>query len=229
MPADLTVIVAARNEAERLPSTLAGLRRAFADARVVVADDASFDATARLARTAGAEVVSAPRRLGKGGVVTLAARAVLSDPLVTPETIVLCDGDLGSSAAELSALVGALDRGDGELAVAVFARRAGGGLGLVLATSRLLIARATGGLCPREPLSGQRALRTEHLRALLPFAGGFGLETAMTIEAHREGLRLVELELPLAHRVTGRDLRGFVHRARQLVDVVAVARRLSAR
>ena len=221
MPAELAVIVAARDEAERLPATLAGLRRAFPHARIVVADDASSDDTAALARAGGAEVVSPPRRLGKGGAATLGARAVLADP---PETVVLCDADLGESAAALSALVAALDRGEGELAVAVFERRVGGGLGLALAAARFVVGRATGGLRPRAPLSGQRAVRAGDLAKLLPFAAGFGMETAMVIDAHRAGLRLVEVALPLEHRATGRDLNGFLHRGRQLADVLRVAR-----
>ncbi len=226
MPGALAVIVAARDEAERLAATLAGVRRAFPGARIVVADDASSDGTAELARAAGAQVVSAPRRLGKGGVATLGARSVLADP---PETVVLCDADLGDSADALAGLVAALDRGEGDLAVAVFARRVGGGLGLALAAARFVVARATGGLRPRAPLSGQRAVRAEHLSALLPFAPGFAMETAMVIDAHRAGLRLVEVTLALEHRATGRDLRGFLHRGRQLVDVLRVARRSRGR
>jgi hypothetical protein len=42
----------------------------------------------------------------------------------------------------------------------------------------------------------------------------------MTIDAARAGLRIHEVELPLRHRATGRDLAGFVHRARQLRDSV---------
>jgi hypothetical protein len=42
----------------------------------------------------------------------------------------------------------------------------------------------------------------------------------MTIDAARDGLRVRERELPLRHRPTGRDARGFVHRGRQLVDAV---------
>ena len=42
----------------------------------------------------------------------------------------------------------------------------------------------------------------------------------MTIDAVRAGLRVEERELPLRHRATGRDLRGFVHRGRQLLDAV---------
>ena len=42
----------------------------------------------------------------------------------------------------------------------------------------------------------------------------------MTIDAARAGLAVAEVELGLAHRATGRDLRGFLHRGRQLADIV---------
>jgi hypothetical protein len=73
----------------------------------------------------------------------------------------------------------------------------------------------------KAPLSGQRALTSDALRAVLPFAPRFGMETGMTIDAARAGLRVCELELDLEHRATGRTPRGFAHRARQLADIVA--------
>ena len=51
---------------------------------------------------------------------------------------------------------------------------------------------------------------------MLPFAHGFGMEIGMTIDAVRAGHRVVEVELDLSHRASGRTLAGFVHRARQL-------------
>ena len=57
---------------------------------------------------------------------------------------------------------------------------------------------------------------------MLPFAHGFGMEIGMTIDAVRAGHRVVEIELDLAHRASGRTLGGFAHRARQLVDFVRV-------
>ena len=42
----------------------------------------------------------------------------------------------------------------------------------------------------------------------------------MTVDAVRAGLTVEEVELDLAHRATGRDARGFLHRGRQLADVV---------
>ena len=47
-------------------------------------------------------------------------------------------------------------------------------------------------------------MRAEVLRAVLPFAAGFGMETGMTIDAVRAGYRLREIELDLEHRATGR-------------------------
>ena len=113
--------------------------------------------------------------------------------------------------------------------MAEFERRAGGGFGLAVGAARRVIAARTGGLRPRAPLSGQRALRAEHLPALLPFAPRFGMEVAMTIDAHRAGLRLVEVPLALEHRATRRDAAGFAHRGRQLVDVLRVAPRPGGR
>src|SRR5881275_572084 len=106
------VLVAAHNEADRLPATLGALREAFPGARVIVADDGSTDATAALAREAGAEVVSTGRDIGKGGAMTEAARRVDGHPLV-----VLCDGDLGASARHLPDLVAAVHDGRADLAI----------------------------------------------------------------------------------------------------------------
>jgi glycosyltransferase involved in cell wall biosynthesis len=217
---EIAVVVSAYNEADRLGETLAAVREAFPRARVLVADDHSEDATPEVATAVGAELVRAPRHMGKGGANTLAVRQLLEGGGVTG-ALVLCDGDLGGSARELPRLVEALERGAGDLAVATFARRVGGGFGLAVGFSRWAIRRRTG-LELSAPISGQRALRAQVAPAVLPFAPGFGMETAMTIDAHRAGFRLVEVELPLEHRATGRTLRGFVHRFRQLLSFARV-------
>jgi glycosyltransferase involved in cell wall biosynthesis len=211
------VVVSAWNEADRIGETLAALRDAFPGARLVVADDHSDDGTPEAARAGGAEVVTAPRRLGKGGATTLAVRHAFDGT----QLVVLCDGDLGGSARQLPRLVEALERGDGDLAVAAFARRVGGGFGLALGFARWTIRRRAG-IEPDAPISGQRALKPEVVEAVLPFAHGFGMETAMTIDATRAGFRLVEVELQLEHRATGKTAAGFLHRFRQLLDIVRV-------
>jgi hypothetical protein len=65
-------------------------------------------------------------------------------------------------------------------------------------------------------------MRGEVLRAVLPFARGYGMEVGMTIDAVRAGYRVAEIELDLEHRATGRTLGGFLHRGRQLRDFAQV-------
>jgi hypothetical protein len=48
------------------------------------------------------------------------------------------------------------------------------------------------------------------------------METAMDIDALRAGLSVVEVELDLEHRATGRTAAGFAHRGRQLADITRV-------
>ncbi len=219
------VIVTAHNEADRLPATLQALAAAFPGARILVADDGSTDGSAEVAAQHGAEVVRSERNIGKGGVATLAAQQLL--PLAAgPEprpVILLCDGDLATSADQLARLVEEVRAGRTDLAVAAFAKRVGGGFGWALGFARWAI-RKRCGYEASAPISGQRALRAELLPAVVPFAPRFGMEIGMTIDAVRAGFRVSELELPLAHRATGKTLHGFLHRGRQLADFVVAYR-----
>jgi len=212
---NLLVIVAARNEADRIGASVDGLRAVFPDAEIWVGDDASTDGTAEVALAHGAQVVSRRKPHGKGGNVTAAAEAALSDG--DPRLVLVCDGDLGASARQLAALVEAVEGGECDLAIAAFRRRVGGGFGIALRYARWAI-RDLCGYEAGAPISGQRAMRGEVLRAVLPFAAGYGMEIGMTVDAVRAGYRVAELELDLEHRATGRTLAGFAHRGRQLRD-----------
>ncbi|HVC07724.1 MAG TPA: glycosyltransferase [Solirubrobacterales bacterium] len=218
--ASLAVLVAARNEADRVGEAVSALGGAFPGAALWVADDASTDGTAEAAMAAGAQVISRRRPHGKGANVTAAAQAALSiSP--PPALLLLCDGDLGGSAARLGPLVEAVRAGECDLAIGVFSHRAGGGFGVAVGFARWAVRR----LCGAElaaPISGQRALSVDALRATLPFARGYGMEVGMTVDALRAGYSLREYELDLTHRATGRTLAGFAHRARQLADFARV-------
>jgi hypothetical protein len=77
-------------------------------------------------------------------------------------------------------------------------------------------------------LSGQRCITRQLFDAVQPLARGFGVETGLTIDALRRGARVVEVAVPIAHRVTGTSWRDRRHRARQYRDVwlALAARRL---
>ena len=222
-------MIAARDEEERLPATLEALLGLPKISRVVVADDGSLDATAALARAAGADVLSLPRPAGKGaalraGILLPRERCTTHGPAPSEQPLLLADADLGPSAAHLLALLHALDA-DHPVAVAAFPKgvAAGGGLGLVKALSRRAIARRTGS-APLEPLSGQRALLPRTLNALPGISPGFGAEIGITLDLLSAGIQPLEVPLPLEHRVTGKTFRGFAHRARQGLDVLRALR-----
>jgi hypothetical protein len=203
--AEPTILVAARDEEDRIGATVRELRRQFPAAAIVVADDGSRDATAAVAEGAGARVVRLPRR-GKGQALTLGEQEVPPGPLL------LCDADLRG---DLTPLV---QSGAG-LTIAAFARRQGGGFGIAKRTAGRLIERLAG-YAAAEPLSGQRYLTEEARAACFPVAAGFGVETRMTIDALRAGVSVREVPVDLEHRATARDLRGFLHRGRQLRDIL---------
>jgi glycosyltransferase involved in cell wall biosynthesis len=236
MDPDIFLIVTAYNEAEQIGATLVGLASSFPGRPVFLADDGSSDATAEIGRAAGAYVLRSERVIGKGAAATLAARAALRQAREVDgdagrgadldmcaggraSIFVFCDGDLGESAGELSELARAVERGEADVAVAAFSRRLGGGLGLARGFARWAIRRRCG-LITVAPISGQRALRESALSDVLPFAHGFGMELGMTIDAVRAGHRVVEIELDLSHRASGRTPAGFAHRAGQLADFV---------
>jgi hypothetical protein len=181
---------------------------------VVVADDASMDATPEEARAAGATVLRVGRRLGKGGALEGALERVGG-----ADIWLLADGDLGETAEGLGALVRAVGAGDADVAIAAFPPARAGGFGLVKGAAKNVI-RVQCGFEATEPLSGQRALSAHAMELVRPLAPGFGVETAMTIDAVRAGLRVVEIPIDgLDHRPTYRDAPGFLHRARQGWDI----------
>jgi hypothetical protein len=223
MDRNVVALVAAHEESDRIASTVSALHTLVDE--VVVVDDGSEDATSSASLLAGATVLRASRRRGKGRAIEEAL-----ERLPSATTWLLADADLADSAALLGPLVEAVQQGRADIAIAAFPKLAGGGFGIIKRAAARAI-RVACGFDAREPLSGQRALTAAALAAVRPMAPGFGLEVGMTIDAVRAGLRVVEIPIEgLMHRPTGRGPRGFAHRARQGVDIVgAVASRAFSR
>ena len=230
--ADVAVVIPAYNEADRVGATVTAAASLTGVDVVVVVDDGSRDGTARAAREAGASVLRHARNRGKAAAMETGAKAIrLLDqreprPQGSPRHLLFLDADLGATAAAAGPLITPVTAGSADMTIAVFTQRVkAGGHGFVVRLSAAGIRRATG-WTPAQPLNGQRCLSRAAYDAARPLARGFGVETAMTIDLKRKGLRITEVEVPLAHRATGTDLRAQLHRARQLADV---ARALAAR
>jgi len=220
---DVAVVIPAKNESDRIQATVAGASSLPGVNLVVVVDDGSTDDTAGLAGDAGAMVVRHSRSRGKGAAMETGAEAVrLMEATATPGTVgharylLFLDGDLGATAAEAGPLIEPVRAGDADMTIAVFTDRVRqGGHGFVVGLSGAGIERATGWR-PAQPLNGQRCLTR----------AAFDVETALTIDLLKQGMRVTQVEVPLAHRATGNDWQSQVHRARQFADV---ARALTVR
>jgi hypothetical protein len=227
---DVAVIIPALDEADRIQATVAAAAGLPGVGFVVVVDDGSRDATAELARRAGAVVLRHPRNRGKGAAMETGAEAVRqADQLEgrkSPRHLLFLDADLAGTAALAGPLAEPVLAGTADMTIAVFRATVKlGGHGLVVGLSGAGIRRATGWR-PAQPLNGQRCLTRAAFEAARPLARGWGVETGLTIDLVRQGLRVTEVQVDLAHRATGTGLRAQLHRARQLAGV---ARALAVR
>ncbi len=242
----LAVVIPARNESDRIGTTVRAASRISGVDVIVVVDDGSTDGTGSEAAVAGAIVVRHSRNRGKAAAMETGAEAVrvieaehaaaarrAAPPAKTPASgpgrprhLLFLDADLAETAEHAGPLAVPVLAGQADMTIAVFSNRVKhGGHGIVLGLSGAGIERATGWR-PAEPLNGQRCLTRAAFEAARPLAAGWGAETGLTIDLLRKGMRVVEVEVPLAHRATGRDIGSQLHRVRQLAGV---ARALAVR
>jgi glycosyltransferase involved in cell wall biosynthesis len=98
----LAVIVPAFDEAESVGGVVRGIRSAVPQARVIVVDDGSGDATAQVARAAGARVLRLPFNCGIGAAVQAGLRLALEGDA---QLFARLDGDAQHDPADLPRLV----------------------------------------------------------------------------------------------------------------------------
>ncbi|PFG20962.1 glycosyl transferase family 2 [Serinibacter salmoneus] len=224
----VAAIIPAKNESERIAATVRSARSIPNVDLVLVVDDGSDDDTQHVARAAGAVVVRHAVNRGKAsametGAAIVAMRDADGEP---PRMLLFIDADLGDTAVNTAPLVPPVLAGKADLSIAVLPpQRGAGGHGLVVGTARKAI-HDLSGWTPKAPLSGQRCLTREAFTAAMPLARGWGVETGMTMDLLGHGFAVVEVPCDLTHRPSGKDLKGYLHRAAQYRDITyAIAMR----
>ena len=181
-----SVLIPALNEAKRIAQVVAYARADPATGEVIVIDDSSIDATAELARNAGATVVTSTL-LGKG--------ASMRDgvALAKHDLLVYLDGDLsGLRKGIITQLVGPLIRNEADFVKARFGR-SGGRVTELTAKPMLKI------FFPElahlgQPLGGIIAARKSLLQTL-EFEDAYGVDIGLLLDSHLAGARLAEIDI----------------------------------
>lgn len=212
----VSVVIPAYNEEKRIQATLKSVFLVDCVGEVIVVDDGSSDNTADLAEKAGAVVLKNKKNMGKGQ----ALRSGLS--MAKGDIIVFLDADVGEKAAEIKKLIRPVMTGEADMTIARFPpARKKGGFGFVKALARWGVYIYTGKNI-NCALSGQRVFRLEVMECIGNISPGFGVEVGLTIDALKKGFSVMEVDVDMTHRETGRDLGGFAHRIRQFFNILQV-------
>jgi putative flippase GtrA len=165
--------------------------------RITIADNASTDATPRIAARLAAELpdVTALRLAEKGRGRALREAWSASDAQV----LAYCDVDLSTDLAALFPLVAPLISGHSDLAIGTRLARSSrvvrGAKRELISRSYNLLLRGTLGACFSDAQCGFKAIRADVARRLLPLVedSGWFFDTELLVLAERSGLRIHEV------------------------------------
>ncbi|MCW0210299.1 MAG: glycosyltransferase family 2 protein [Achromobacter sp.] len=215
----LSIILPAKNEAEGLRGTLPALRVAYPDAEIIVVDDGSTDDTARVAREAGASVLSSPYSMGNGAAIKRGARAA------SGEILVFMDADGQHGAGHVRALLDKLGEGY-DMVVGARDRSGQANLhrGLANGFYNRLASWMTGHRIA-DLTSGFRAVRADKFREFLHLLpNGFSYPTTSTMAFFRSAYPVAYVPIPVARRVgNGSHIRPLKDGVRFLLIIFKIA------
>ena len=199
------LIIPARNEEVNIGALLAALPQETLR-HVIVADNASTDQTAKLARDGGAVVVHEPQR--GYGAACLAGLAWISALDHAPDAVAFIDADLADDPAQLPKLCAPIATGEADLVIG--SRRRLAEPGALTSSQRFGNALACGlirlvtGRRYRD-LGPLRVVRWSSLQTLAMTDRTWGWTVEMQFKAATRGLRTVEIDVPYRCRNAGQS------------------------
>ncbi len=200
MPATVSVIIPALNEAESIARVVGSMpwRRI---AECIVVDNGSTDSTGAIAAAAGARVVQSPR--GYGAAMQAGTQAALA-----ASTILVCmDGDGSDDVAAIEELIGPIERDEADFVIGsrIRGHRAAGAMGasqIFAAHLISLLVRLLYGFRYTD-MGPFRAIRRSALEQMQMSEMTFGWNLEMQIRAVQLGLRVREIPVNYACRIGG--------------------------
>jgi glycosyltransferase involved in cell wall biosynthesis len=200
MPATVSVIIPALNEAESIAQVV-GSMPWNRIAECIVVDNGSTDGTGAIAAAADARVVVSPR--GYGAAMHAGARAALES-----STILVCmDGDGADDIGAMEELIGPIERDEADFVIGsrIRGQREPGAMGATQVFAAHLISllvRLLYGFRYTD-MGPFRAIRRSSLEGMPMREMTFGWNLEMQIRAVQLGLRVREIPVNYACRIGG--------------------------
>ena len=196
---DVCILIPTLNEESTIKSVISGFQSQGFD-HILVIDGHSTDGTTDKAKLAGAEVI-VQKSVGKGRALKEAFE------LINQSYIVLVDGDGTYLPSEVHLLLDPLQKGLADHVVGNrFGNLKGGSLKKLNMLGNRLINRFFGmiyGVRLTDILSGYRAFTLDGVRMLDLYMPGFEIESEITIESVKKGLRIIEVPITYRPRAAG--------------------------
>ncbi len=196
---DVCVLIPTLNEEESIESVIKDFQ-AIGFEKILVIDGHSTDGTVEKARRAGGRVI-VQRGTGKGRALKEAF------DLIDEDYVVLIDGDGTYLPSEVNLLLDPVLNGRADHVVGNrFCNLNGGALKRLNMFGNRIINHFFGiiyGVRLADILSGYRAFATEGVRSLDLNMPGFEIESEMTIESVKKGLRIAEVPITYRPRPKG--------------------------
>ena len=213
---DIIVIVPAFNEEAALPEVLRELGELQPEVDIVVVDDASSDATAKVARQGGARLLRLPINLGIGGAVQTGFRYARD---LDYEIAIQVDGDGQHPAEGIASLIERIRTGDAD---AVIGSRFIEGAGFQSTPFRRIgirafawMSRATAGVDIKDTTSGFRAYNRPATAFLAESYASDYPEVEAITQLARNGFTIREVPVQMRERQGGESsistLRSFYY------------------
>jgi glycosyltransferase involved in cell wall biosynthesis len=196
----IAVVIPCYQEEKTIGKVVADFRRELPQAAIYVYDNNCTDATAEVARKAGA-IVRREKRQGKGHVVSSMFEQVDTDILV------MVDGDDTYDATAVKALLEPILKGDADMTVAArlhqYADKSFRPFHLLGNRMMCRIINWAFGSQITDLFSGYRAFTRESVAHIPITAVGFDVETELTLQALYRGQVIREIAAPYGARPEG--------------------------
>jgi glycosyltransferase involved in cell wall biosynthesis len=214
----LSVVIPAKNEALTVEGIVTGIRNRHPRAEILVVDDGSVDATAKVAEDAGARVVRHPESLGNGAAIKTGARAA------SGEILCFMDADGQHDPSEIEHLLHKLEEGY-DMIIGTRNPKSHASVGRLFANgfySRL--ASIVSGRTIPDLTSGFRVVRSNLFkRFLYLLPNGFSYPTTITMAFLRSGYPVGFVPISSKQRIGNSHIRPLRDGLRFLVIIFKVA------